>query len=563
MMDMSDSDSTLGDDGEMMHPNSVQLLSGNQFRTMIEREVTKVQQQQQIQKKQAAAKKKQKKGVRSPAPKLCQQCRQSTSDTAAGNALDAVRSRGSRVPLPAHLQKEGSAEEYYVKMIEAREELKTAQNEHRLTKKKLLEIEQDNKRKQKHDGNLMKSLKDTMAGSSGSRVKALVAENEQLENRILLLTDSMKAKNSEIKKLSSGGGTSDSQRGKMKLLESKIASSNETIVSLKSQLQDVLISSAGGSPLSKKAIKRIESDSAGYSDHKRKIKNLKQQREELHKTLKDEKHSNESQLIRFMYQKLLLQSTIKHRRIAESEIEEHRQATVKANERHGVDQISKDDTISQLEDSLKSANNRCVSLQGLLRQAQNATGGVGSAQWSELIDRQKAEVDTHQKKFSDLQKVLRDTEQALEETRRKHKEGESKAQSKMKALYTPDIVARDAEIQRLREEIQNSNAMQKDLERQRNTAIKDANKTMSDWDEASRSRSTTQQEDVTKKQKQIDALASKNRELEQKVGLQKRNMDAMKEQLEKQRREGFSPSQAREHGGIIGDGEDCDEEDDY
>eukprot|EP01060_Flectonema_neradi_P037983 TRINITY_DN7837_c0_g1_i1.p1 TRINITY_DN7837_c0_g1~~TRINITY_DN7837_c0_g1_i1.p1 ORF type:complete len:569 (+),score=171.75 TRINITY_DN7837_c0_g1_i1:115-1821(+) len=567
---ISDSDdSTLGDDAEDLHPSSVQLLSGNQFRSMIEREVTRVQQQQEQQQKMSASKRK--KGTsRAPAPQLCQQCRQSTAvPTAAGNALDAVRSRGTtKVPLPEHLKKEGSAEEYYVKMIQAREDLKIAQNDLKLTKKKLLETEHDVKRKQKKDGNLMKTLKDTMAGTGGSKVKTLVAENEQLENRILLLTDSLKAKNKEIKKLSSGSGSSDAQRGKMKLLESKIASSNETIISLKSQLQDALVSTAGGSPLSKKAIKRIEADTIGgtTSDQKRKIKNLKQQREDLHKTLKDEKLASSNQLIKYMYQKLLLQATMKHRRIAESEIEEYKQAQAREKEKNEMNQVAASDKVSQLEESLKSANERCISLQGLLRQAQNAAGGVGSAQWSELIDKNKQEVETHQRKFADLQRILRETERTLEETKRKHKADEANMQSKMKALYTPDIVARDAEIKRLKKELENSSTMQKDMERQKESAIKDANRKLTNWDETNKSKSSSLQEDLAKKQSQIEALTSKNKEIQRKLDLQNSKMEALREQQEKQRREGYSPTQAKEYGGIrkgeVVDDDD-DDDDDY
>ena len=215
-MSDSDLDSFDGSDSESGDlqplPCSTQLLSGNQFRKMIERDV--------------AGAVKPKAALASP-PFAGSPGRLGAQP--AGNAVNvaknrkpsrresmSIRQHPTPTPLkpktkramknpPSHLQEEGAAENYYAQLLEQRDKVNVLVLEVKQLKGKLRDSVGQQKQMESRHEKFLESVGEIPASvvpkSAKERIKALLQENAQLQRKLISMTSAHRVKTDEITKL--------------------------------------------------------------------------------------------------------------------------------------------------------------------------------------------------------------------------------------------------------------------------------------------------------------------------------------------------------------------------
>eukprot|EP01064_Diplonema_japonicum_P016026 TRINITY_DN24067_c0_g1_i1.p1 TRINITY_DN24067_c0_g1~~TRINITY_DN24067_c0_g1_i1.p1 ORF type:complete len:528 (+),score=148.33 TRINITY_DN24067_c0_g1_i1:33-1616(+) len=496
-------------------PCDVQLLSGNQFRKMLEKEIKKPPAPPQGQ-------------GQGPRKSTCPTCKQELKKAPpkrkgpAGQALQAVR----HIPLPGNLQEEGKAEEFYVKMLEEKEKVKKLTEEVRVWKKKVMTIEKATKTEKKQEGTLERIMN---SDSNTQKVNALLKEIALLTGTVKSLKDDNKNKAKELTDLQSSSPST--AKGRSRKILSDLKKSDDTVNMLRTQLTTISTMNATSPSEGAVSFSRVEDLKQRNLDLKSK---LKASNEELTRT----KETAADRHVHVLMAEWALSATLKKRHFLDKQAVDLNEML--EGERGRLERAKEEsqNTIKHLEDAVKREHDRVVSLSGQLQQLQYHAKGKGTEEWAQMVKSYEDGLVKKDEAITSLEGKLLEEERRYRDHEARVKDSDAQVRKKTSALFKEDIVTRDATISRLEKELENLTKQLKGTNSQKEATMRAASAAMSEQDHASKKQEATFGKQTEKYKNKVNTLKEdlqKERQETQRLKALQASQDAKIEKLRTER----------------------------
>eukprot|EP01063_Lacrimia_lanifica_P022500 TRINITY_DN3006_c0_g1_i1.p1 TRINITY_DN3006_c0_g1~~TRINITY_DN3006_c0_g1_i1.p1 ORF type:complete len:552 (+),score=190.99 TRINITY_DN3006_c0_g1_i1:73-1728(+) len=522
---MDSDDETLSEESsedlQQVAPCTTTLLTGNQFRAMMERDV----------------------GAKKPAKPPAQGKRVGGPYGAAGKGMNAAL-------LGAGVARDGGAgADCYEKMLEAKELARTWQEENRVLKGKLREEEHMRAElQQRHDG-LLTHVETHSAPAAPPGTQSLLKENVRLNKRIGMLTDRSKAKTAELAalqaKLDRNPRKAKQQMAATHPDASSTAASRDWFMTPDKNpgSRSVNWSAGVGNETQSTQPHRARGQRDGDYDatpcppsqgdmpravlqkSQERLRELKQERKEL-------KKKADGLFGKYWFFRLAWEAGSRRQRALVAALEKQRAEFDAGNAALATSDAAlatSNAALATLEKSAAQHKERAAALQALLNRQTESTFHQHSSA-SSLQQDYAALLETHAAKLEEIQS-LRDEMLGLDKELRvfqaKAKHGNKSTEAKTAALFKKDVQSRDETIARLEREVGNLAAMNRELKQNARALQVTTHASLENTSEKAAAKGAKMEERAAAMQAKLDRMGEENR------GLKKERTELLQEAKEK------------------------------